>query len=166
MPNVSAARLVTPSFARLWLATFGAFATFGMVVLALPLYVKDELGYGSLGIGVAMGAASMTSIVFSAISGRFGDRHGRRPLLVCGGIVMFVCYLALALQPELGGVVAIRLVAGAALLIVSGIGRSEAVGYALAAQTLLILAGAAALCLSVMWATSRRLAGAAALRLR
>lgn len=114
MRAVSESRLITPAFARLWVATFGAFMTFGMVVLALPLYVKDELHYSSVGVGVAMGAASLTSIVFSTISGRFGDRHGRRPLLVSGGIVMFVCYLALALQPELGGVVAIRLVAGAA----------------------------------------------------
>ena len=56
--------------------------------------------------------------------------------------------------------------AGAALLIVSGIGRTEAVGFALAAQTLIILAGAGALFLSVAWVTSRRLAGAAALRFR
>jgi len=107
-------RLLTASFVRLWIATLGAFATFGMVVLALPLYVKDELGYGSIGVGLAMGAASLTSVVFSMVSGRFGDRHGRRPLLISGGIVMVACYLALAFEPGLGGVVAIRLVAGAA----------------------------------------------------
>jgi len=105
---------VTPAFVRLWLATLGAFATFGMIVLALPLYVKDELGYGSVGVGLAVGAASITSVVFSVVSGRLGDRHGRRPLLVVGGLVMFGCYLALALLPGLAGVVAIRLVAGAA----------------------------------------------------
>ena len=107
-------RLLTASFVRLWIATLGAFATFGMVVLALPLYVKDELGYGSVGVGLAMGAASLTSVVFSMVSGRFGDRHGRRPLLISGGIVMVACYLALAFEPGLGGVVAIRLVACAA----------------------------------------------------
>jgi MFS family permease len=111
---VSDARLVTPAFVRLWLATLGAFATFGMIVLALPLYVKDELGYGSVGVGVAMGAASVSSVVFSVVSGRLGDRHGRRPLLVVGGLVMLACYLGLALLPALAGVVAIRLVAGAA----------------------------------------------------
>lgn len=114
MPKVSAARLVTPDFARIWLATFGAFLTFGMVVLALPLYVKDELGYSSIGVGVAMGAASITAIVFAILSGRLGDRYGRRSLLLCGGIVMVLCYLGLALQPGLAGVVGIRLVAGAA----------------------------------------------------
>src|SRR5262245_65050881 len=85
-----------------------------MVVLALPLYVKDQLGYGSVGVGVAMGAASATSVVFSVVSGLLGDRHGRRPLLVVGGLVMLGCYLLLALLPGLAGVVGIRLVAGAA----------------------------------------------------
>lgn len=114
MQVVTDVRLVTPAFVRLWLATLGAFATFGMLVLALPLYVKDELGAGSVGVGVAVGAASATSVVFSVVSGRLGDRHGRRPLLIVGGLVMLVCYLGLALLPGLPGVVAIRLVAGAA----------------------------------------------------
>ena len=98
----------------MWLATLGAFASFGMVVLTLPLYTKDELGRGSVGIGVAMGAASLTSIIFSTLSGRFADRRGRRSLLLAGGVVMVACYLALALTPGLGAVIGIRLLAGAA----------------------------------------------------
>ena len=106
--------LLTGAFVRIWLATLGAFTTFGMVVLALPLYSKDELGRGSLGVGVAMGAGSLTSMLSSPLSGRLGDRRGRRPLLLAGAAVMVVCYLALALNPGLGAVVAIRLLAGAA----------------------------------------------------
>ncbi len=107
-------RLLTRAFVRLWLATLGAFATFGMIVLALPLYTKDELGRGSIGVGVAMGAGSLTSMLASPLSGRLGDRRGRRPLLLAGAVVMLVCYLALAFNPGLGPVVAIRLLAGAA----------------------------------------------------
>jgi MFS family permease len=107
-------RLLTAAFARIWLATLGAFASFGMVALALPIYTKDELGRGSIGIGVAMGAGSLTSMLSSPLSGRFGDRHGRRPLLLAGAVVMVACYLALALNPGLGAIVAIRLLAGAA----------------------------------------------------
>lgn len=106
--------LLTAAFVRVWLATLGAFASFGMVVLALPLYTKDELGRGSVGIGVAMGAASLTSIVASILSGRLADRRGRRPLLLAGAAVMAACYLALALTPGLAAVIAIRLLAGAA----------------------------------------------------
>jgi MFS family permease len=107
-------RLLTRAFVRIWLATLGAFTTFGMVVLALPLYTKDELDRGSIGVGVAMGAGSLTSMLFSPLSGRLGDRRGRRPLLLAGAVVMVVCYLGLALNPGLGAIVAIRLLAGAA----------------------------------------------------
>src|SRR3989442_225982 len=48
--------LLTAAFVRVWLATLAAFATFGMLILALPLYAKDELHTGSLGVGVAVGA--------------------------------------------------------------------------------------------------------------
>jgi MFS family permease len=107
-------RLLTPAFVRIWLATLGTFATFGMLVLALPLYTKDVLGRGSVGVGIAMGAASLTAIVFSPLSGRFADRRGRRPLLLAGAAMMLACYLALALTPGLAIVIAIRLLAGAA----------------------------------------------------
>jgi MFS family permease len=107
-------RLLSPAFVRVWVATLGAFASFGMVVLALPLYAKDELGRGSAGIGIAMGAASVTSILFSTLSGRFADRRGRRPLLLAGGAVMVAGYLGLALTPGLAAVIAIRMLAGAA----------------------------------------------------
>ncbi len=106
--------LLTATFVRIWLATLGAFASFGMVVLALPLYAKDELDRGSAAIGIAMGAASLTAILLSTLAGRFADRHGRRPLLLSGAIGMAACYLALALTPELSGVIGVRLFAGAA----------------------------------------------------
>jgi hypothetical protein len=36
--EVEHSRLLTRAFVRIWLATLGAFTTFGMIVLALPLY--------------------------------------------------------------------------------------------------------------------------------
>jgi hypothetical protein len=68
---------------------------------------------------------------------------------------------AAALPVALGGA-ATQIGAGATLLIVSGTKTSEALGFALAAQTLLILSGAAVLCLAVTWKTSRWVAGLAA----
>ena len=113
MTHVSAARLFTPVFARVWLATLGAFASFGVVLLALPLYVKDELDYGSLGVGIAMGSASVTAVVAGPPVGRVADRRGRRSMIFLGAAAMVVCYLALALGPSLPLVVVIRLLAGA-----------------------------------------------------
>jgi MFS family permease len=110
---VSAERLLTPAFIRVWVATFGAFASFGVVLLALPLYAKDELGAGSVGVGFAMGAASVSAVLLGPPSGRFADRRGRRSLVLGGAVVMAVCYLALALKPSLAAVVGIRFLAGA-----------------------------------------------------
>jgi hypothetical protein len=77
--------------------------------------------------------------------------------------MMFLCAAsaAAALPVALGGA-ATQVGAGATLLIVSGIGSSEALGYALAAQTLLILSGAAVLFLAVTWRTTTWVAGVAA----
>jgi hypothetical protein len=74
--------------------------------------------------------------------------------------MMFLCAgaAAAALPIALGGA-ATQIGAGATLLVVSGIGASEAVGFALAAQTLLILSGAAVLLLAVTWKTSHWLLG-------
>jgi len=77
--------------------------------------------------------------------------------------MMFLCAgaAAAALPIALGGA-ATQVGAGATLLIVSGIGTTEALGFALAAQTLLILSGAAVLFLAVTWKTSRWLVGVSA----
>jgi lysylphosphatidylglycerol synthase-like protein len=77
--------------------------------------------------------------------------------------MMFLCAgaAAAALPIALGGA-ATQVGAGATLLIVSGIGTSEALGFAMAAQTLLILSGAAVLFLALTWKTSRWLVGVTA----
>jgi MFS family permease len=106
-------RLITGPFVRVWLGTFAAFASFGFVLLVLPLYTKDELGRGSLGVGIAMGAASITAVLGGPPVGRIADRRGRRLMIVIGAVVMVGCYLALALEPSLPLVVLIRLIAGA-----------------------------------------------------
>ena len=113
MTAVSAERLITGPFIRVWLGTFAAFASFGFVLLVLPLYVHDELDRGSVAIGIAVGSASITAVLGGPPAGRLADRRGRRPLIIGGALVMIACYLALALGPSLPLVVLIRLVAGA-----------------------------------------------------
>ena len=105
-------RLITGPFVRVWLGTFAAFSSFGFGLLVLPLYVHDELGRGSVAIGIAVGSASITAVLLGPPAGRLADRRGRRPLILGGAAVMIVCYLALALEPSLPLVVVIRLVAG------------------------------------------------------
>ena len=104
----------SPSFVLVVGTTAGVFATFGVLVLALPLYVRDELGRSDLAVGLAMGAAAIGAILVGPPSGRLADRRGRRLVMLAGAIVMAAAYVALALEPSLAAVVGIRIVAGAA----------------------------------------------------
>lgn len=74
--------------------------------------------------------------------------------------IMFLCAAAAsaALPVAVAGA-ATQVGAGATLLIVSGMKASEAIGFAVAAQILLILAGAAVLLLAAAWQTGVRLFG-------
>lgn len=107
-------RVRSPVFVLVVAVSGAVFATFGVVVLALPLYVRDELGRSDLAVGLAMGAASIGAIFVGPLSGRLADRLGRRPIMLAGAAVTAAGYLALALEPPLAAVVPIRVVAGAA----------------------------------------------------
>lgn len=107
-------RLLTGPFLRLWIANFGAFASFGALLLALPLYARDELDASDLGVGLAVGAGSIGAVIASAPSGRVADRRGRRIVLLAGAAGMVAGYLVLALEPNLPLLSLVRLLAGAA----------------------------------------------------
>jgi MFS family permease len=107
-------RVLTRDSAVLIAATFALFTSLGAVVLALPLYVRDELDSSDLGVGVAIGVASIGAIVAGPMAGRIADRRGRRGVAIAGAAVMALGYLGLALEPSFAGVVPIRAIAGAA----------------------------------------------------
>jgi predicted MFS family arabinose efflux permease len=107
-------RIATPAFAVLVAATAAVFTSFGAVVLALPLYVRDELGGSDLAVGSAIGAASIGAIVAGPVAGRIADRRGRRIVLVVSAAAMALGYLVLALEPGLSVVLPLRVVVGAA----------------------------------------------------
>jgi predicted MFS family arabinose efflux permease len=107
-------RLLTPAFGLVVGATFAVFASFGMLVYALPLYARDALGTSDVGVGLAMGAASIGAIVVGPPSGRVADRRGRKAVLFAGAAGMLAGYLVLALEPSLAAVVPLRVVVGAA----------------------------------------------------
>jgi uncharacterized membrane protein YbhN (UPF0104 family) len=68
--------------------------------------------------------------------------------------IMFICAGAASAAIPIGPAgAATQVTAGATLLVVSGVEASQAVGFALAAQTLLILSGAAIFLAAVAWRT-------------
>jgi MFS family permease len=106
-------RLLTPQFVRAVLVTFGAFLTIGMLLPVLPLFAKGPLGEGSVGVGVAVAAASPTAFLFQPLAGRLGDRRGRRLLVLSGPLVMAASVAALTVANDLVTLSLLRLVSGA-----------------------------------------------------
>jgi len=86
----------------------------GLTGLALPLYAKIELDASYTEIGLLGAMYVAFNFLFSPLTGRFADRHGRKIPLVAG---FFLTALSLALYPLISAVwwlLAIRLLQGAA----------------------------------------------------
>lgn len=105
-------RLLTLPFVLAVLATFGVFATIGMLLPVLPLYAKGPLDVGNVGIGLAVAAASPTALLFQPVAGRLGDRRGRRLLVVAGPLLMAVSVASYSLADAFWALLALRLVTG------------------------------------------------------
>jgi MFS family permease len=120
---MSSGRVLTPTFLLVAVATFFAFLSIGVVLPVLPRYAEGPLGAGSVGVGLAVGAASLTALLAQPPAGRLGDLRGRRPLLMGGGVLMVVGALGLVAAEGLAPVVGLRLLSGLgeALFLVGGI---------------------------------------------
>jgi MFS family permease len=105
--------LLTRPFVLAVLTTLGAFLMIGMLLPVLPVYAKGPLGEGSVGVGLAVAAASPTALLVQPFAGRLGDRRGRRVLVISGPLVMAVSAAAYTLADDLWTLVALRLVSGA-----------------------------------------------------
>jgi MFS family permease len=105
-------RLLTRPFVLAVLATLGAFLTIGMLLPVLPVYAKGPLGEGSVGVGLAVAAASPTALLFQPFAGRLGDRRGRRLLVISGPLIMAASVAAYTLTDTLWTLVVLRLVSG------------------------------------------------------
>lgn len=105
--------LFTPAFVTLTLASLAYFTAAGMTLLALPRFVEGTLGGGDVAVGMVFGAFSVSAILLRPAAGVFGDRRGRRPLLVVGAAIAGASILAYGLAPNPSGLVALRLVSGA-----------------------------------------------------
>ena len=86
-------RLFTPAFIALSLAELAYFTAAGLTIPITPLFARGPLGATEAGVGLAVGAFSVTTLVLRPYAGRVSDRLGRRPLLV-GGALAFAAVLA------------------------------------------------------------------------
>jgi MFS family permease len=143
---------VTRAFLLVVGTTFSAFVTIGILLPALPLYAKDRLDAGDVGVGLAVGAASITAFLAQPLAGRLADRRGRRLLMIGGALIMVAASLGYLAADNLAPLVALRLLSGigeAAVLVaaattVTDMAPAERRGEALSLFTFACYGGLAA----------------------
>ena len=131
----------------------GFFASIGLLIPTLPLYVRD-LGGSPIDVGLIVGVFSFGVLVVRPVVGRLLDTRGRRVVLILGSAlaaVMAPLYLWLT---AVGLLVAVRVIHGVGLSAFTGgwvtlatdlsppERRTEFMGYLSAATTLAFAVGA------------------------
>jgi MFS family permease len=104
-------RLITRPFLLISGASLAYFTAAGLTLPGVPRYVEGPLDGSNAAVGLAVGAFSLTAVLFRPWAGRLGDRRGRRPLMVGGAAVVGLSVLGY-LAVSLTGLVAFRLLSG------------------------------------------------------
>ncbi|HXF98848.1 MAG TPA: MFS transporter [Gaiellaceae bacterium] len=112
-PRASAeGRLVTAPLLLAIFSTFGGMLSLGVLLPVLPRFAEGPLDAGGVGIGLSVGASSITAVVAQPFVGRLGDAYGRRLLVVGAPLLLALVGLAYVPAESLAAVIALRLVAG------------------------------------------------------
>lgn len=105
-------RLITPRFALVVVTGIFYFLSIGVVIPEVPRFVKNELGGGSIAVGVTVGALFLGAVILRPLAGRIGDRYGRKVLVVSGAATVGVSMLGYALADSLALLIGARIVTG------------------------------------------------------
>lgn len=152
MSEVSPARLLTRSFILLSLADLAYFTAGGMLLGTTPIFASRVLDADTVGVGVAMGSFSLTTLVLRPWVGRAADRRGVKPVMLAGAAAFAVLTVGHFLVDDLLGLTLLRLLLGAAeaLFFVAGfaalahLAPQGRAGEALSLNSLALFAGLAA----------------------
>lgn len=107
-------RLYTRSFAILSAATLAYFVADGLTLPTAPRFAAGPLGADSVGVGLSIGAFSVTALLLRPWTGRLSDRYGRRPMMLIGSTLLTAALLLHVVAVALPIFVAARLLMGAA----------------------------------------------------
>jgi predicted MFS family arabinose efflux permease len=105
--------LFTPAFMTLALASLAYFTSVGLLIPALPRYVVGPLGGGDAAVGLVFGSFSVTAVLLRPVAGMYGDRRGRRPLLLLGALLSAASVAGYGLVSSVAMLVVLRLASGA-----------------------------------------------------
>jgi MFS family permease len=112
-PERARPTLFTPTFVALALASLAYFTSAGMLLPALPRFVAGPLGGGNVAVGLVFGTFSVSAVLLRPTAGLFGDRRGRRPLMLVGSAIFAASVLTYGLAATPAVLAGIRLVSGA-----------------------------------------------------
>ena len=107
-------RLLSRSFAILSAATLAYFVADGLTLPTAPRFAAGPLGADSVGVGLSIGAFSVTALLLRPWTGQLSDRYGRRPMMLMGSALLTVAMLLHVVSVILPIFVAARLLMGAA----------------------------------------------------
>lgn len=107
------ARLLTPAFLAVSLASLAYFIGDGITIPILQKFVVGPLGGDRVAVGIAYGAFSLTALVLRPLAGSFSDRRGRRPLIVGGAALFALGVLGHLVATTIPILLVMRLVMGA-----------------------------------------------------
>lgn len=113
-PALKGQRLFTASFGIVSAATLAYFVADGLTLPTAPRFAAGPLGADTLGVGVAIGAFSVTALVLRPVTGRLSDRYGRRPIVLVGSMLLIAAMVLHVVSVSLPTFVVARLVMGAA----------------------------------------------------
>ncbi|MEM9608336.1 MAG: DHA2 family efflux MFS transporter permease subunit [Actinomycetota bacterium] len=77
-----------PTFSSGLISGLFVFAALGGVLLLLPFYLEDMLGYSTVEVGLLIGLVPVLLAVIAPVAGAASDRWGTAPLTVGGLVVM------------------------------------------------------------------------------
>lgn len=107
-------RLFTSAFIALAASDLVYFTASGLLIGVTPFFVTGPLGSDKAGLGLALGAFSVTTVVVRPVVGRLVDRLGRRPLMLIGVTMFTVMIAAHLVVTNLWMLVGVRLILGLA----------------------------------------------------
>lgn len=117
MSDVSASpqtdtRLITGAFLSVTVTAFVFFFYIGMVLVTVPRFIEEELGYGEFGIGLAIATFAIAAVTARPFLGRLTERFGRRALMIVGALLAAAAGAMLGLATELWHVLVLRALMG------------------------------------------------------
>jgi MFS family permease len=104
--------VLTPRFVVVMVAGVFYFSALGTILPVVPRYVDKQLGGDDVAVGLGVGAVAIGAILLRPLAGRFGDRFGRRWLMVIGALTVAVMTACAGLVQQLEWLVITRIVFG------------------------------------------------------